>query len=266
MRVAAGLALAGLAPAIAACQPEHHGPGPAEAASMPTPKMTPAPLETAEGPEAPGSAPSAALQPAAPAEPAPAVAPSGVSIVVLPTSLPGGARRADPSTLLSFARRNAGLGTDAKLVSIRIKGLDEGGTLNLEAQDSSSFVVYRFMRWATRGDAGSATPEAVDVRVDARGLHTPEPVTGAGDLSALADPRCTVKRLWASATRAGVAAGGPTVVTYEGSGSTGGAPNPAGGTHWRLVRSEGPTPFDRTFADGSCQPTKTAAPAAGSKD
>jgi len=178
-----------------------------------------------------------------------------VSIVVLPTSLPGGARRADPSALLSFARRNAGLGTDAKLVSIGIKGLDEGGTLNLEAQDSSAFVVFRFMRWATRGDAGSATPEAVDVRVDARGLHTPEPVTGAGDLSAVPDPHCTVKRIWASATRAGVSAGGPATLSYEGT----------GGAHWRLVRSEGPTTVDRNFADGSCQPMKTA-PAAGSVD
>jgi hypothetical protein len=154
----------------------------------------------------------------------------GTKIVVAGPKLPG-FPSVDPLGVLDPARKAAGLGDGAKLLSIEAE-VTRGGRVDFAAPAIKGDVTLLTYHFATDTD------EAI-VRVDKAGLHGPssQPRTKCGDRpcgAALGPPKCTFAQIWQAATGAGLADGDRAVMKYADAQSLPDRPNP----EW-LVSVEG---------------------------
>jgi hypothetical protein len=228
-----------------------------------SPPARPAEVAIDLAPEAPQvdggpAAPSSDDTPDTPSSSLPVTSQS--DIVFAAESFPtGGIHAVDPIALLSTARQVSGLGGDARLAGMVIERVGPVGLVDLEASGYHSRIEYRFVRASARtaearaGADKAPTPlendePGVTVVVDALGMHAP---TSTAQQTArpkpLPDPRCTPKRVWAAALRAGAAKDGVAILTYDDS-----APGV-----W-VFQVDGAT-FRQTISDATCDVDKRGA-------
>jgi hypothetical protein len=224
-----------------------------------SPPARPAEVAIDLAPEAPspdgGSGPTTDDTPDTPSSTVP-VTPQA-DIVFAAESFPtGGVHAVDPIALLSTARQLSGLGTDARLVGMVIERVGAVGLVDLDAPGYRSRIEYRFVRApahpaeARAGSGSAPTPlendePGVTIVADAAGMHAP---TSTAQQTArpkpLADPRCTPRRVWAAALRAGASKDGVAILTYDD-----GAPGV-----W-VFQVDGAT-FRQTISDSTCDVDK----------
>ena len=147
----------------------------------------------------------------------------GSKVVIPGPKLPGWPAAVDPLAVLDQARKTAGLGDGAKLLSVEAE-VSRGGRVDFGSptvKGEATLLTYHF---AT--DAGEAI-----VRVDKGGLRSPssQPRTMCGDRpcgAALAVPKCTFAQIWTASTAAGLGEGDHAVVKYADTQTLPDRPNP----------------------------------------
>jgi len=193
--------------------------------------------------------------------------PGGEPVVVRAEDLPGGPHAVDPLALLSKAREVAGVGEDVGLKAIVAVHVGSTGLIDLAPPNYEARIEYWFMKKAVLPEAGAAPPlgatdpsrrpSAIEwiVHVVATGIHAPAHQNAGGDIGdPVPPPHCTLRRIWASALRAGAPKSAVAVIRYGNAGGFFDDGDPGKG--WRF-KIEG-TELEWDLSDKTCEIVRVA--------
>ncbi len=187
------------------------------------------------------------------------------------SDLPGGPHSVDPLALLTKAREVAGLPAEVSLRAVAVTHVGASGLVDLAPDRGRSSIKFLFLAETPlpgRGDATRVAPDAASLAttrtVEGRTLYTVDVLSdgmhaaskqelGGHVLVSAPPPRCSLRRLWEAAIRAGAPRDALAVIAYESYETTRATPERPASSHQGWVFTIEGTRFTWKMSDGVCE-------------